>query len=163
MCFMQYQHTCMPKEGNMPNLLFRLTISLNANYLLQIDVIQKTWESVHLYLFFYFLFFGGTGLDSLDYWVAKSKRPVLSWAATSYTSLKLYNPQLVQMLNGLNRKIGRDVFISANTQKMHNDFVSDPRAFGTFLASKISTLLNFVCESFLFTRTRRTWEKKKKH
>ncbi|XWS64792.1 hypothetical protein CRYUN_Cryun05aG0034300 [Craigia yunnanensis] len=49
----------------------------------------------------------------------------------------LYNPQLVQMLNGLNRKIGRDVFISANTQKMHNDFVSDPRAFG-FTTSQIA-------------------------
>lgn len=47
----------------------------------------------------------------------------------------LYNPQLVEMLNGLNKKIGKDVFISANTQRMHNDFVSDPRAFGTFLAS----------------------------
>lgn len=47
----------------------------------------------------------------------------------------LYNPQLVEMLNGLNKKIGKDVFISANTQRMHNDFVGDPRALGTFLAS----------------------------
>ncbi|GMJ12207.1 CUTIN SYNTHASE2 [Hibiscus trionum] len=42
----------------------------------------------------------------------------------------LYNPQLVEMINGLNAEIGRDVFISANTQRMHNDFVSDPQAFG---------------------------------
>ncbi|KAK8546441.1 hypothetical protein V6N13_067663 [Hibiscus sabdariffa] len=42
----------------------------------------------------------------------------------------LYNPQLVEMINGLNAQIGRDVFISANTQRMHNDFVSDPQAFG---------------------------------
>ncbi|MBA0783219.1 hypothetical protein Gotri_000973 [Gossypium trilobum] len=49
----------------------------------------------------------------------------------------LYNPQLVQMINGLNDKIGRDVFISANTQKMHNDFVSDPQAFG-FTTSEIA-------------------------
>ncbi|TYG86319.1 hypothetical protein ES288_A13G125000v1 [Gossypium darwinii] len=49
----------------------------------------------------------------------------------------LYNPQLVQMINGLNAKIGRDVFISANTQKMHNDFVSDPQAFG-FTTSEIA-------------------------
>ncbi|XP_039014059.1 GDSL esterase/lipase At5g33370-like [Hibiscus syriacus] len=28
----------------------------------------------------------------------------------------LYNPQLVQMLNGLNKQIGKDVFVSANTQ-----------------------------------------------
>ncbi|KAK5786135.1 GDSL esterase/lipase At5g18430-like [Gossypium arboreum] len=49
----------------------------------------------------------------------------------------LYNPQLVEMLNGLNKKIGKDVFISANTQRMHNDFVSDPRAFG-FVTSQIA-------------------------
>ncbi|EOY10803.1 hypothetical protein QUC31_009817 [Theobroma cacao] len=49
----------------------------------------------------------------------------------------LYNPQLAQMLNGLNKNIGRDVFVSANTQKMHNDFVSDPRAFG-FTTSQIA-------------------------
>ncbi|KAK8633987.1 hypothetical protein V6N13_014816 [Hibiscus sabdariffa] len=49
----------------------------------------------------------------------------------------LYNPQLVQMLNGLNRQIGKDVFISANTQRMHGDFVSDPQAFG-FVTSQIA-------------------------
>ncbi|XP_039061573.1 GDSL esterase/lipase At5g33370-like [Hibiscus syriacus] len=48
----------------------------------------------------------------------------------------LYNPQLVQMLNGLNKHIGKDVFVSANTQRMHSDFVSDPRAFG-FVTSQI--------------------------
>ncbi|XP_039002306.1 GDSL esterase/lipase At5g33370-like [Hibiscus syriacus] len=49
----------------------------------------------------------------------------------------LYNPQLVEMINGLNADIGRDVFISANTQRMHNDFVSDPQAFG-FTTSEIA-------------------------
>lgn len=42
----------------------------------------------------------------------------------------LYNPQLVQMLRELNSKIGKDVFIAANTQRMHNDFVNNPQAFG---------------------------------
>ncbi|WRX24127.1 hypothetical protein QQP08_016614 [Theobroma cacao] len=42
----------------------------------------------------------------------------------------LYIPQLDRMVNGLNRKIGRDVFIASNTQQMHSDFVSDPQAYG---------------------------------
>lgn len=42
----------------------------------------------------------------------------------------LYNPQLVQMIKELNSKIGRDVFIAANTERMHNDFVNNPQAFG---------------------------------
>ncbi|XP_039043602.1 GDSL esterase/lipase At5g33370-like [Hibiscus syriacus] len=42
----------------------------------------------------------------------------------------LCNPQLAQMINELNAVIGKDVFISANTQRMHNYLVSDPQAFG---------------------------------
>ncbi|XP_041016485.1 GDSL esterase/lipase At5g33370-like [Juglans microcarpa x Juglans regia] len=49
----------------------------------------------------------------------------------------LYNPQLVQMLKELNSKIGKDVFIAANTQRMNNDFVNNPQAFG-FTTSKIA-------------------------
>lgn len=43
----------------------------------------------------------------------------------------LYNPQLEHMLRELNRKIGEDVFIAANTAQMHNDFVNNPTAYGT--------------------------------
>lgn len=42
----------------------------------------------------------------------------------------LYNPQLQHMVQGLNKKIGRDVFIAANTAQMHTDFISNPRAYG---------------------------------
>ena len=42
----------------------------------------------------------------------------------------LYNPQLVQMIRGLNSKIGSDIFIAANTALMHNDFISNPQAYG---------------------------------
>ncbi|KAK9188126.1 hypothetical protein WN944_019525 [Citrus x changshan-huyou] len=49
----------------------------------------------------------------------------------------LYNPQLVQMLQELNREIGETIFIGANTQQMHMDFVSDPQAYG-FVTSKIA-------------------------
>lgn len=42
----------------------------------------------------------------------------------------LFNPQLVQMIEQLNSEVGSDVFIAANTQEMHNNFISDPQAFG---------------------------------
>ena len=43
----------------------------------------------------------------------------------------LFNPQLVQMINGLNNEIGGDVFIAANAFRMHMDFISNPGAYGT--------------------------------
>ncbi|KAL4370037.1 hypothetical protein HN51_014512 [Arachis hypogaea] len=49
----------------------------------------------------------------------------------------LYNPQLVHMIQGLNKKIGKDVFIAANTGEMHNNFVNNPKAFG-FTTSQIA-------------------------
>ncbi|KAJ1443696.1 SGNH hydrolase superfamily [Sesbania bispinosa] len=49
----------------------------------------------------------------------------------------LYNPQLEQMIQQLNRKIGSDIFIAANTAQMHNDFVSNPTANG-FVTSKVA-------------------------
>lgn len=48
----------------------------------------------------------------------------------------LFNPQLVQMLNGLNRRLG-NVFIAANTQQMHNDFINSPQTYG-FITSKVA-------------------------
>lgn len=42
----------------------------------------------------------------------------------------LFNPQLVQMLNGLNSEIGSDVFIGANTVQMTSDFITNPQAYG---------------------------------
>ncbi|XP_022893073.1 GDSL esterase/lipase At5g33370-like [Olea europaea var. sylvestris] len=49
----------------------------------------------------------------------------------------LFNPQLVQMLNGLNSEIGSDVFIGANTVQMTSDFITNPQAYG-FVTSKIA-------------------------
>ncbi|KAK4433123.1 GDSL esterase/lipase [Sesamum alatum] len=49
----------------------------------------------------------------------------------------LFNPQLVQMLNDLNQQLGSNVFIAANTNQMHMDFISNPQAFG-FTTSKIA-------------------------
>ncbi|KAJ8760523.1 hypothetical protein K2173_015190 [Erythroxylum novogranatense] len=47
----------------------------------------------------------------------------------------LYNPQLVDMLKGLNRKIGKDVFIGANIRQMNLDLITNPKAYG-FTISK---------------------------
>ncbi|KAK7344124.1 hypothetical protein VNO77_13424 [Canavalia gladiata] len=49
----------------------------------------------------------------------------------------LYNPQLVQMIKGLNQEIGAEVFIAANAYQMHMDFVVNPQAFG-FVTAKIA-------------------------
>ncbi|KAI3983200.1 hypothetical protein MKX01_039691 [Papaver californicum] len=49
----------------------------------------------------------------------------------------LFNPALEQMLNELNSEAGDHVFISANAFEMHNDFISNPQAFG-FVTSKIA-------------------------
>ncbi|XP_051121822.1 GDSL esterase/lipase At5g33370-like [Andrographis paniculata] len=42
----------------------------------------------------------------------------------------LFNPQLEQMLLGLNAQLGDNVFIAANTQLTHYAFVTNPQAFG---------------------------------
>ncbi|KAL4325153.1 hypothetical protein GQ457_11G015100 [Hibiscus cannabinus] len=49
----------------------------------------------------------------------------------------LYNPQLIEMVNGLNSQLGANIFIAANTQQQTNDFISNPGAFG-FTTSKIA-------------------------
>ncbi|XP_027936320.1 GDSL esterase/lipase At5g33370-like [Vigna unguiculata] len=49
----------------------------------------------------------------------------------------LFNPQLVEMVKGLNREIGAHVFIAVNAYEMNMDFVNNPRAYG-FVTSKIA-------------------------
>ncbi|XP_061340504.1 GDSL esterase/lipase At5g33370-like [Gastrolobium bilobum] len=58
-------------------------------------------------------------------------------AADLQSAASLYNPQLENMLLQLNRKIGRDVFIAANTAQMNNNFINNPTAFG-FITSKVA-------------------------
>ena len=55
-------------------------------------------------------------------------------AAELQQASALFNPQLVQMLQGLNKKFHADVFIVANTHKMHMDFITNPQAFGTLVS-----------------------------
>ncbi|KAE8710308.1 GDSL esterase/lipase [Hibiscus syriacus] len=49
----------------------------------------------------------------------------------------LYNPQLVEMINGLNGQLATNIFIAANTPHQTNDFISNPGAYG-FTTSKIA-------------------------
>ncbi|CAK8572254.1 unnamed protein product [Lathyrus sativus] len=49
----------------------------------------------------------------------------------------LYNPQLVEMIKGLNQEIGFDAFIAANAHQMHMDFITNPQAYG-FVTSKVA-------------------------
>ncbi|CAO2164816.1 unnamed protein product [Urochloa humidicola] len=49
----------------------------------------------------------------------------------------LYNPQLVDMIRGLNADLGADVFVAVNAHRMHMDFIADPAAYG-FVTSKVA-------------------------
>ncbi|XP_019224017.1 PREDICTED: GDSL esterase/lipase At5g33370-like [Nicotiana attenuata] len=49
----------------------------------------------------------------------------------------LFNPQLTQMLQDLNSELGSNIFIAANTQQMHIDFITNPQAYG-FITSKVA-------------------------
>lgn len=44
----------------------------------------------------------------------------------------IFNPLLVQMLQGLNREIGSDVFIGANAFNTNADFINNPQRFGEY-------------------------------
>ncbi|EOA20881.1 hypothetical protein CARUB_v10001218mg [Capsella rubella] len=48
-----------------------------------------------------------------------------------------YDLQLIQMINELNRKIGKTVFIAANINQMQIDFLRTPRSYG-FITSKVA-------------------------
>lgn len=53
----------------------------------------------------------------------------------------LYNPQLLHMIQALNKKFGREVFVAANTGQMHNDFITNPKAYGSTLTSIYTNFL----------------------
>ncbi|CAH9067298.1 unnamed protein product [Cuscuta epithymum] len=49
----------------------------------------------------------------------------------------LFNPQLAQMIEGLNNDIGYDVFIAVNAHQMHMDFITSPQTFG-FVTAQVA-------------------------
>ncbi|KAJ4830965.1 hypothetical protein Tsubulata_032488 [Turnera subulata] len=50
---------------------------------------------------------------------------------------EIFNPQLSQMLQGLNSQLGSDVFIYGNAFSMNADFINNPQQFG-FVTSKVA-------------------------
>lgn len=52
----------------------------------------------------------------------------------------LFNPRVEKALKELNSQFGSDVFISANSNRMHFDFVMNPRAYGDKI---INHIINF--------------------
>jgi phospholipase/lecithinase/hemolysin len=47
-----------------------------------------------------------------------------------------YNPRLMAMLGELNSRYGEGVFVGVNTQRIHNDFIEDPKAYGFATATQ---------------------------
>ncbi|KAF5191947.1 GDSL esterase/lipase [Thalictrum thalictroides] len=47
----------------------------------------------------------------------------------------LFNPQLVEIINQINTQVGSNVFIAANTNQMHLNFINSPQSYG-FVTSK---------------------------
>ncbi|XP_024970273.1 GDSL esterase/lipase At5g33370-like [Cynara cardunculus var. scolymus] len=58
-------------------------------------------------------------------------------AAELQRASSLFNPQLDDMLTGLNNELGNHVFIGVNTKQMHNDFMTNPTAYG-FVTAKMA-------------------------
>ncbi|PHT61973.1 GDSL esterase/lipase [Capsicum annuum] len=58
-------------------------------------------------------------------------------AADLQQAAALFNPQLTQMLQGLNSELGGNVFIAANTRQMAISFITDPQRYG-FITSKVA-------------------------
>lgn len=63
----------------------------------------------------------------------------------------IFNPLLDQMLQGLNRQIGSDVFIGANAFNMNADFINNPQRFGEYSNGFENTVVTF-CHCYLPNR-----------
>ncbi|OEL17757.1 GDSL esterase/lipase LTL1 [Dichanthelium oligosanthes] len=51
-------------------------------------------------------------------------------AADLMRAVNLFNPQLVDMVRGLNRALGADVFVTANTLRINFDYLNNPQKYG---------------------------------
>ena len=54
-------------------------------------------------------------------------------AAELNRAVDLFNPQLVEAVRGLNRDIGADVFVAANTYRANFDYLANPQNYGTHI------------------------------
>jgi phospholipase/lecithinase/hemolysin len=53
-------------------------------------------------------------------------------AAELNRAVDLFNPQLAEAVRGLNRDIGADVFVAANTYRANFDYLANPQSYGNF-------------------------------
>jgi hypothetical protein len=51
-------------------------------------------------------------------------------AAELNRAVDLFNPQLVEAVRGLNRDIGADAFLAANTYRANFDYLANPQNYG---------------------------------
>lgn len=49
----------------------------------------------------------------------------------------IFNPLLIQMIQGLNQDLGSEVFVAVNAMQMQTNFITNPQAFG-FITSKVA-------------------------
>ncbi|VVB11237.1 unnamed protein product [Arabis nemorensis] len=80
----------------------------------------------------------GTGpLGCVPAELASSRSANGECAPEAQQAAAIFNPLLNQMLEGLNREIGSDVFVGANAFDMNADFINNPQQFG-FVTSKVA-------------------------
>lgn len=53
----------------------------------------------------------------------------------------IFNPKLIQMIKGLNKEINCNAFIAVNAHLMHMTFISNPKAFGTYILNLPSRVI----------------------
>ena len=54
---------------------------------------------------------------------------------------ELFNPQLIDMVNSLNKKLGSNVFVTVETNYLHMNFINNPKAFGISLTRYVLHVL----------------------
>ena len=108
--------------GSLKNAYFR--ISLRTNILREI-ILQRLYDLGARRV----LVTGSGPLGCVPAELAQRSRNG-QCSAELQRAASLFNPQLDQILRQLNSQVGSDVFVGVNTQLMHNDFISNPQAYG---------------------------------
>lgn len=84
----------------------------------------------------------GTGpLGCVPAELASSRSANGECAPEAQQAAAIFNPLLDQMLQGLNREIGSDVFIGANAFNMNADFINNPQRFGEYSFNDFEIIL----------------------
>ena len=66
----------------------------------------------------------------------------------------IFNPLLVQMIQGLNKEIGSDAFTVVNAKEMHDEIIMNPKTYGLFVyLSQYYTYILFLILYYKVVRT----------